>query len=67
MTIDQAVGMNIKQQRRQRQWRQSDLAARIGYTTSAIHHFESGQRRVSIDTLYQIAAALNIRPQELLP
>lgn len=40
---------------------QAELARRVGTSHSAISRIESGQHRMSLDTLQRLAAALNAR------
>lgn len=48
---------------------QSDLARRSSGTLSrsAVANIESGRQRISLFQLYEIAAALNVSPRDLLP
>lgn len=46
---------------------QSKLASQVGITRSAVSAIEAGHQGVSIQTLCQLAAALEVAPGELLP
>ena len=52
-----------------RSWTQEELATRTSgsLTRSAIANIESGRQRVSLFQLYELARALEVQPQELLP
>lgn len=46
---------------------QSELARRVGMTRTSISNIESGRQRLQIHTLYDVARALDIPPEALLP
>jgi transcriptional regulator with XRE-family HTH domain len=62
----------VVEQRQRRGWDQAYLAARVteagrAMSTSVLGKVESGARRVDVDDLVAIAAALGVRPERLLP
>ena len=61
------VGQRIRAIREARGWTQSDLAARLGRTQTAVSYWESGRRGLSLDDLVDVARALGIPSAELLP
>lgn len=57
----QRIGQRIKIAREQLGLSQSDLAAQLGYSSSAtVSHFESGLRKISIEDLFKIANVLQL-------
>ncbi|MEV6614255.1 helix-turn-helix domain-containing protein [Streptomyces sp. NPDC051051] len=62
----------VVEHRQRRGWDQAHLAGRItdagrAMSTSVLGKIESGARRVDVDDLAAIAAALDVAPQQLLP
>lgn len=63
----QAIGERIRRARESVGLSQQDLAKRIGYSSPAtISHFESGERRISIQDLQQIAQTLGLPTDHFL-
>ena len=54
-SIDIAIGSAIRAARFARGLTQSDLAARLGVTRATIASYETGRRKISAETLIQIA------------
>ena len=54
------VGRKLRELRKDRQMTQADLASRIGVQQSDLCRMESGQYRVSLDTLVKILAELQV-------
>ena len=46
---------------------QTDLAQRSGLSRGSIANIEAGRQRPPIETIWRIAAVLNVDPRELLP
>ena len=62
-----SVGQHIRAKREALGWTQSDLAARVGRTQTAVSYWESGQRGLSLDDLIEVARVLGVPGAELLP
>lgn len=60
MTQDttKALGKRLKQIREAKKWTQAQLAERLGYEPITISRYERGQSAMGVDTLGEIAAAL---------
>ena len=61
------VGVRIKAARKRRGLVQRELAYRINIGQSALCYIERGRSRPSLRRTWQIAKALNVSIQELLP
>ncbi len=62
-----SVGQRIRANREALGWTQSDLAARLGRTQTAVSYWESGRRGLSLDDLVDVASVLGVSGAELLP
>jgi transcriptional regulator with XRE-family HTH domain len=60
-------GEAVHLSRRRAHMTQEDLANRVRLTRTSITNIEKGKQNVSIRMLYDLAAALKKRPEELLP
>jgi len=60
------LGKRVRAYRMAKNWTQEYLAREIGVSTSFIGHIERGSRKASIDTLVQLANALEISTDDLL-
>ena len=60
------LGKQIRKQRITMGWTQERLAEAIGVSTSYVGHIERGTRKASIDTLVEIANAMNVSADFLL-
>jgi len=65
--IYRIIGGNIRYNRELSEFSQGMLAAKVGLTRSAIGKMETGQQRILLDHIWNIAAALNCLPIDLLP
>ena len=63
---NQQLGRNIQMYRRARQMTLEDLAVQISKSKATISKYEQGKITLDIDTLFEIAEALGVRPQLLL-
>lgn len=54
------VARNVRAERARRNWRQEDLAERLGWTRGSIGHLESGRRRPSVADLPQLCRVFDI-------
>lgn len=60
-TEDIITRMKLKEQRERKKMTQIELAERANLPRSTITRFESGQANPTIDTLYRVAEALDMR------
>jgi transcriptional regulator with XRE-family HTH domain len=60
-------GQELRRARKERGRTQSDLANRVRLGRTSVANIESGQQRLYLHTLIDIAAALRVSPGELLP
>ncbi len=60
------LGSNLKAARKKRGWTQEELAERSGVQAGEISRMEAGKRDPQISTLEKLAAALEVRPGQLL-
>jgi transcriptional regulator with XRE-family HTH domain len=70
--IYKAIGMRIARLRESRDLTQEELGKKLelpprGLTRAAISNIESGRQRLLVHTLFAIARALQVEPQDLLP
>lgn len=56
----QAMGMRIRQMRKQQRLTQADLAGRVGISTSFMGHIERGTRIASLETLVRLSESLDV-------
>jgi transcriptional regulator with XRE-family HTH domain len=64
--ISRRLGKTIRDLRRQRGWRQIDLAAHAELSKTHICELETGKREVGIYTLERLAGALDVKISELM-
>ena len=62
-----ALGRLVRSRRAQVGLTQDELARRVGMTRTSITNIESGRQKVQLHTLYDIADALDVAPEALLP
>ena len=60
------LGKRVRNRRMALNWTQEYLAREIGVSTSFIGHIERGSRKASIDTLVQLANAMQVSTDALL-
>lgn len=60
------LGKRVRARRAALNWTQEYLAREISVSTSFIGHIERGSRKASIDTLVELANAMQISTDELL-
>jgi transcriptional regulator with XRE-family HTH domain len=60
------LGRKIRDLRRQRQWRQIDLAAHAELSKTHVCELELGKREVGLKTLERLAQALDVKISELM-
>lgn len=60
------IGSPIRALREQLGWSQSDLAAKLGKTQTAISYWENGSREPGLDDVRALAAAFGVQPGALI-
>lgn len=60
-----SFGEQIKKFREGKNWRQNELAQKLGVSNKTISGWESGNKVPNIDTLVEIAVLLDISLEEL--
>jgi transcriptional regulator with XRE-family HTH domain len=65
-TALQLFGNVVRDRRKELGLRQRDLAGKTGLNISHIGEIENGKRSVNLETLFHIAAALEVPPSRLL-
>lgn len=61
------IGAKIKRAREEKFLSQAELGARLGVTATAVNYYEKGKRKISIDDIYRLAAALEKPVEFFLP
>lgn len=61
------LGRLVRAQRESASVTQGELARLVGMTRTSISNIESGRQKLQIHTLYDIARALKVPPEALLP
>lgn len=61
------IGESIRKARNDMGLTQSELARRVGLATVTIRQYENGSREPRLDTIKQIATALDVQPEYFLP
>lgn len=59
-------GKNIKKARKAKNFKQEELAKRIGAVHSSISHYENGQHLPSLDAAVQMASVLEVSISDLI-
>ncbi|MBI3312958.1 MAG: helix-turn-helix domain-containing protein [Candidatus Omnitrophica bacterium] len=59
-------GFKIFECRSRRGWTQAELAAKAGIAQANLSNIEKGKRDLTVSTLVRVAAALEVRPSELI-
>ena len=60
-------GAVLKEHRQQAGLTQEELGNRVGMSRTSITNIERGRQHVSLHTAYELAAAVNKHPHDLLP
>ena len=60
------VGENVRRTRKLRGLTQEAFAEKSGFSQQYLSSLENGKRNPSVITLYEIAIALEVRPEDLL-
>lgn len=66
MTIETAFGRLLVELRAASQFTQADLALRAGIAVGFVSLMERGQRSPSIDTIFRLANAFDVHPEDLV-
>jgi transcriptional regulator with XRE-family HTH domain len=61
-----SLGERIRELRKERGWRQIDLAEQAGINENYVSDLEVGRKEICLRTLQSIAIALGIKTSELL-
>lgn len=61
-----AIGQRIRRIRRAHGLSQEELAEKIGISTTHMSHIETGNTKLSLPVFVELAAALEVRTDELL-
>ena len=61
-----AIGQRIRKIRKAHNLSQEELAERIGISTTHMRHIETGNTKLSLPVFVDLAAALEVRTDELL-
>ncbi len=61
------IGELVRTARERAGWTQNDLARLAGLTRTSITNLESGNQKLRVHTLFNIAQALGVSPETLLP
>jgi len=70
MTADpiyQQIGDVIRTRRKLLKFKQETLASQLGISRGSLANIETGRQSVLVHQLYRIAAALKLKPTDLLP
>jgi transcriptional regulator with XRE-family HTH domain len=62
-----SIGTAIRGKRRQLDWSQEKLARKLMISRGTLANIEAGRQRILVHQLYAIAAALDLKPNDLLP
>jgi transcriptional regulator with XRE-family HTH domain len=62
-----ALGRLMRTRRESAGMTQGELARLVGMTRTSISNIESGRQKLQIHTLYDVARALEVPPEALLP
>lgn len=62
MDLDKQIGNRIKETRKKKGVKQSELAASLNIATITLRQYENGLRKISLDMIVRIAEALNVNP-----
>ena len=61
-----ALGKRIRALRKERGWRQIDLAEQAGINENYVSDLETGKKEICLRTLQVVATAFGVKPSELL-
>jgi transcriptional regulator with XRE-family HTH domain len=64
--LGHVIAANVRAERARRQWRQADLAERLGWDVGTVGHLETGRRDVRATDLPALCRAFGISLARLL-
>ena len=62
-----AIGERIREARKKKYMTQARLAELVSMTRTSITNIEKGRQKLLVHTLYNLANALGVHPEDLLP
>ena len=65
MNINEKIGKIIRNARLDKRMTMKDLAKLIGYSEVAMHNYEMGERRMSLETFFNICQILDLDANEV--
>lgn len=65
--LDRKIGARVRALRLARRLSQQHLATRLGVSFQQVQKYEKGTNRIAASTLVEIARALKVPPQDVLP
>lgn len=65
--VYETLGKLVRATRKHAGLTQEELGRRVGLTRTSITNLEKGRQRIQVHTLYELASALDLDPQDLLP
>jgi transcriptional regulator with XRE-family HTH domain len=66
MDMRKLVGTNVRRLRLERNLTQEEFSVRSGFSQQYISGLEQGRRNPTVVTLFELAAALGVRPVDLI-
>lgn len=67
MDLHRQIGKNLRAARVALGWSLAGVAYRMDVRENTVSRWETGERRLDVDTLYRVAKALGRDPRDLLP
>jgi transcriptional regulator with XRE-family HTH domain len=61
------IGLRIKTSRENWGWAQKELAGKLAISRGSLANIETGRQKIQVHQLYNFAAALKLKPSDLLP
>ena len=66
-TLEECIGVKIKNLRRLKGWTQEDLAKKITLSRPSLSNIEIGRHKLTINLMEQLCKLFEIKSSELLP
>ena len=67
ITLQKAIGVNLKKARKAKHYTQKDVAEKVGLTPNYYATLEQGVAIASVETLYAIFAILDVKASDIFP